>query len=189
MSKFFERNKKIYVKVAALASDLENEDAPSTNIQRSPPSNLPEVPLTEPDSSDVAFSSSSIPAPTPAQRMKTSNMLKQEESHLPIPKKSDDLMAQLMFSPRKIPRPTSPIIRIPTSNADTGSSSQPVSQLESQLSRLSNHDQDESTADNDNSQALLRGIMIDLKSKECPFLDLSRVRDILERTHIQRYTT
>ena len=120
----------------ALASDLENRDAPS-NTQRRSPSDLPKVPLTEPDSSNVAFSSS-IPAPTPAQRMKTEQEF--QLGHGPISRKSDDLMAQLVS--RKIPRPispvphdhTDPIIRVLAPNSDTGSS-QPISQhTQSQLS-------------------------------------------------------
>lgn len=129
--------------------------------------------------------------------MKTSNILEQE-SHLghdgSMSRKSDDLMAQLVS--RKIPRlaspvprdHTDPIIRVLAPNSDTGSS-QPVSQTQSQLSRLSNHVQAESTIDNENSQALLRGIMVDLKAKDCPFFDLLRVREILERTHRYRYST
>lgn len=193
----------------ALASDLENRDVPS-NSQRHPPSDLPEVlPLTEPDSSSNVPFSSSIPAPTPAQRIKTSNILeKEEESHLghgstiPRRKFNDHLMAQSVS--RKIPRPispvphdhTNPIISVLAPNSDIGSQpiiSQSQSQSQSQSSRLSNyhnyHAQAESSIDHENSRALLRGIMVDLKARECPFLDLSRVKEILERTHTRRYGT
>jgi hypothetical protein len=169
----------------AVASNLENGDAAS-NAQRCQPSDLPEAPLTEPESSNLSFSSS-IPAPTPAQRMKASNIPQQEESHLG---QSEDVS-------RRIPRPTSqvphdrtdPIIPALTPNSNT-SSSQPMSQTQSQLSRLSNHHaQAESTIDHENSQTLLRGIMVDLKARECPFFNLLQVREILERTHRHRYST
>lgn len=189
----FEQNLKL--KVAAVASNLENGDAAS-NAQRRPPSDLPEVSSTEPESSNLAFSSS-IPAPTPAQRMKTSNILRQEESQLghgPKSRKSDDLKAQLVS--RKIPRLTSPMphdhtdpISALTPNSNT-SSSQPISQTQSQLSRLSNHHaRAKSTVDHENSQRLLGGIMVDLKARECPFFNLLQVREILERTHRHRYST
>jgi hypothetical protein len=203
----------------ALASDLENRDDAPSNAQRCPPpSDLPvEVPLTEPDElSNVAAFSSSIPAPTPAQRMKASNTLEQE-SHLghdgsTSRRKSDEPMraaAQLVLR-RKIPRPTSPvphddttndpIVRVLIPNSDTtgSSSSQPIfSQTQSQMSQLSpsnnnHHVQAESTMDdyeNNNSRALLRGITVDLKARDYPFLDLLRVREILERTHRYRYKT
>ena len=129
--------------------------------------------------------------------MKTSNILEQE-SHLrrdgSMSRKSSDVMAKLVT--RKIPRPrspvphdhTDPIVRVLAPNSDTASS-QPTSQ--SQLSqRLSNHVQAEVTHDNENSQELLlRGNMVDLKARECPFFDLLRVREILERTHKHRYST
>ena len=202
-----------------LASDLENGDDAPSNAQRCPPpSDLPvEVPLTEHDdlSNDAAFSSS-IPAPTPAQRMKASNALEQE-SHLGHDgsmsrgRKSDEPMgaAQPVLH-RKIPRPTSPvphdhttnnpIVRVLIPNSDTtgSSSSQPFfSQTQSQLSQLSSsnhhHVQAEPTMDdyenNNNSRALLRGITVDLKAREYPFLDLLRVREILERTDRYRYKT
>jgi hypothetical protein len=104
--------------------------------------------------------------------------------------KSDDLMGQPVS--RKIPRPTSPIphdhkdpVRILAPNSDTGSSqpilqSQLQSQPQSQLKRLSNYDQAESTID---PNALLLGISVDLKGGDYPFLDLLRVREILERTY------
>lgn len=169
-----------------MAPNLKNGDAAS-NAQRFPPSDQPEVPLTEPESSNLAFSSSSIPAPTPAQRMKTSNILQQEESHLghePISRKSDNLMAQLV-SPN-IPRPTSPVphdhtdpsIHALTPNSNTNSS-QPIS----------HYTQVESTIDHENSQRLLGGIMVDLKARECPFFNLLQVREILERTHKHRYSS
>lgn len=171
-----------------MASNLENGDAVS-NAQRCPPSDLPEVPLTEPESSNLAFSSS-VPAPTPAQRMKASNTLQQEESHLPMSKKSDDLIHLVSG---KIPQPTSPVpyghtdpALTPNSNT---SSSQPISQIISQLSRLSNHHAQAESIDHENSQTLLRGIMVDLKAKESPFFNLLQVREILERTHRRRYST
>ena len=174
-----------------MASNLENGDTASIG----PPSDLPEIPSTEPESSNLAFSSS-IPAPTPAQRMKTSNVL--AESHLEhghMSRKSDDLMTQSVS--HKITRPTSPvpqdhtdsIIRALTPNSNT-SSSQTISQTQSQLSRQSNHHvQAESTIDHEKSQPLLRGIMIDLSARECPFFNLSQVREILDRTHRHRYST
>lgn len=183
------------LKVTAVVSNLGNEDAAS-NAQQCPPSDLPEISLTEPETSNLAFSSS-IPAPTPAQRMKTSNILQQEESHLrhgPVSRKTEDLMAQLVSreiprSPSPVPHDhTDPITRALTPNSNT-SSSQPISQTQSQSSRLSNHHaQAESTIDNENSQTLLRGIMVDLKAKECPFFNLLQVREILERTHKHRYS-
>ena len=174
---------------------MENGDAPS-NAQRCPPSDLPDIPLTEPNSTNVPFSSSSIPAPTPAQRMKKLNTFEQEcrLGRGPMSRKSNGSMAQLVS--RKIPRPSSPVphdhtdpvIRVLAPNSDTGSS-QPISQTQSHLSQLSNHVQADSTIDYENSQALLRGITVDLKAKECPFFDLLRVREILERTHRCRYST
>lgn len=175
---------------------MENGHAPS-DAQQCPPSDQPEVPVTEPGSSNAL--SSSIPAPTPAQRMKASNIRQQEESHLghePISRKSDDLMAQLV-SP-KMPRPPSPVphdhtdpiihVLMPISNT---SSSQPISQTQSQLSRrLSDYyAQAESSIDHENSQRLLRGNMVDLKARECPFFNLLQVREILDRTHAYRYST
>ncbi|KAF8813587.1 hypothetical protein BYT27DRAFT_7180339, partial [Phlegmacium glaucopus] len=115
----------------------------------------------EPNSSNNAFSSS-IPAPTPAQRMKTSNMLELRSC--------DDLMVQQ----RKIPRPTSPEphdhkdpIRILAPNSDVSSQSQSISQTQSCRG----------------SQGLLLGIMVDLERGEYPFLNLMRVREILGRTY------
>ena len=103
---------------------------------------------------------------------------------------SDDLTAQQAVS-RKIPRPTSPVpydtgspIRILAPNSDT-SSSQPISQTQSQLRRLSQHVPAEST-NHEDSQALLLGVAIDLKGGEYPFLNLLRVRGILERTYMLR---
>lgn len=165
----------------------------ASNAQRRPPSDLPEVPLTEPVSSNFAFSSSSFPAPTPAQRVKTSNIL-QQEFHLPMSEKSDDQMVQLVA--RKIPQPTSPVrhdhtdtlIPALTPNSNTFSS-QPISQTISQLSRLSNHHVQGESIDHENSQTLLQGIMVDLKARECPFFNLLQVREILERTHRHRYST
>ena len=127
--------------------------------------------------------------------MKTSNILEQESQLGPGRNlESDGLMPQLVS--RKISRPaspvpndhTDPIIRVLAPNSDTGSS-QPISQTQSQLSQLPNHVQAETTIDYENSQALLRGITVDLKAKECPFFNLLRVREILERTHRYRYST
>lgn len=163
-----------------MTSDLENGDAP--NAQQCPLSEwkIPlEDPLTEPNSSNNAFSPS-IPAPTPAQRMKTSNTLE-----WPVSRNSDDLMAQQSVS-RKIPRPTSPEphdhtdpIRILAPNSDTSSQSQSI---QSQLRRLSPHVQAGSAIDY-GSKALLLGIIVDLQRGEYPFLNLMRVREILERTY------
>lgn len=168
-----------------LASNLENEDEPS-NTQRCPP---PEVPLTEPHSSDVALSSS-IPAPTPAQRTKTSNIPEQDphQGHGSMSRKPDDPMAQV----RKIPQLTSPVPQDQLNRAQTppNSNNTDSSQPISQLSRLSfDHDPAGSMIDYGNSQALLRGVMVDLKARECPFFDLLRVREILERTHMYRYSS
>ena len=197
----------------ALASDLENgDDAPSNAQRYPPPSDLPvEVSLTEPDDlSNVAAFSSSIPAPTPAQRMKASNALEQESQLGHDGSMSRRRKSAQPVLRRKIPRPTSPvphdhttdnpIVRVLIPNSDTtgSSSSQPIfSQTQSQLSQLSSsnnhHVQAESTMDdyenNNNSRALLRGITVDLKAREYPFLDLLRVREILERTHRYRYKT
>lgn len=171
---------------------METGDAPS-NAQQCPLPDPPEVPLTEPDSSNIAFSSS-IPAPTPAQRIKTSD-ISDQQSYLgygPLSGNSDDLMAQSVS--RKIPRPSSPVphdhkdpVRVLAPNSDAGSS-QPISQSQlqsqSQLRPVSDHGQDESTIDyKDDSQALLLGIKIDLTAGDYPFFDLLRVREILERTY------
>lgn len=160
--------------------------APS-NTQQCPLPDPPEASLTEPDSSNIAWSSS-IPGPTPAQRIKPSDIFEQQ-SYLGYGPKSDDLMGQSVS--RKIPRPRSPVphdhkdpVRILAPNSDTTGSSQPKSQSQSQpqsqLKRLSIYDQAESTID---PNALLLGITVDLKAGDYPFLDLLRVREILERTY------
>lgn len=83
--------------------------------------------------------------------------------------------------PRKIPRPASPkphdyadAIHILAPNSDTSSQSHSILQTQSQLRQPQ--------ADNEDAQALLLGIMLDLKGAEYPFLDILRVRKILERT-------
>ena len=99
---------------------------------------------------------------------------------------SDDLMAQQLVT-RKIPQPTSPEphdhtdpIRTLAPNSDT--SSQSISQTQSQLKRLSFYVHAGPSIDYEDSQALLLGVMVDLKGGEYPFLNLLRVREILRRT-------
>lgn len=103
-----------------------------------------------------------------------------------------DALAKAQPVSRKIPRPTSPVphdhkdpVRVLAPNSDTGSS-QPISQSQSQMRRLFNHGQAESTVDCRDSQALLLGITVDLKARDYPFLDLLRVREILEKTYRSR---